>query len=319
MTINQRAWPIIGALVGAALGLSDYAFAAALDLSIALDDRDVTAFVAAFIVTSNAAFGGVIGVLASARAELRAKTAVIEGQMAELEANRRRVIENEKLAAVGRLAAGVAHEVRNPLSIIRTSAAMLSLDDDKASEARRARDFICEEVDRLNAFVTALLAYSKPLKSKALESVSCGALLEEASARAGPEIEARDQSLRCLADDGSVEVDRALMISALLNLILNASQACGEGGSIALRARDEGGRAVIEVADDGPGLEPKLLEQAFEPFVTTRERGTGLGLAMAARIFEAHRAEAAFLTGRGLGPEGRGACLRIILPRGREA
>ena len=105
----------------------------------------------------------------------------------------------------------------------------------------------------------------------------------------------------------------------LLDLLTNAAEAVAPGGRIAVRVASEAAALRIDVADDGPGVAPEQRAQIFEPFVTTKPRGTGLGLAMAQRIVEAHGGTLAFVDGAGAGAGGAGACFRLVVPARAEA
>ena len=148
--------PLPGALLGLAVGLFDYFVFVALGVRMTLGAYDPTFAICALFGATYAVLGWLLGRLAATQAELRASaTLVVDSQ--------RRALQSEKLAEIGQLAAGVAHEVRNPLGVIRSSAAMLLEDLRPGSDAARAGSFICEEVDRLNAVVRGLLDYARPL------------------------------------------------------------------------------------------------------------------------------------------------------------
>ena len=235
--------------------------------------------------------------------------------MRDLETSQRAAAQNEKLAAIGRLAAGVAHEVRNPLGVIRASASMVQESFDDGEEAHRACAFICEESDRLNALITALLTFARPTQPR------CAVVDVEKALERALQITDRDCTRKRIAVEreaiGTIPpayADPDLLSQAVLDLLTNAVEAVAEGGRVALRvdaARDE---IVVDVADDGPGVADEHRDQLFEPFFTTKASGTGLGLAMTARIAEAHGGRVDYQPGRGAGPGGSGACFRLHLP-----
>lgn len=224
-------------------------------------------------------------------------------------------MENERLAGIGRLAAGVAHEVRNPLAVIRSSASLLLEGlDPEAEDAHTAGRFITEEVDRLDGFIGTLLDFSRPLAPER-------AVVELPPLLRRVEILGSDQAARVGFEfavepvEGQVEGDEDQLAQALFTLVVNAGEATGAGGRVQLRAAVNG-EVAFEVADDGPGVSAESAARIFEPFFTTKARGTGLGLPMAARIAAAHGGALELRPRAGLGPEGRGACFRLRLPEG---
>jgi signal transduction histidine kinase len=295
---TRRAW--LGALLGLAAGLFDYAV-------LRLFGFDVSPFVAAFFAVSFVGLGAVIGLLLEARDRLKASAAA-------LAESHRRAAHSEKLAAVGRLAAGVAHEVRNPLGVIRSSAALVLEDLSEGTDSRRAAQFIVDEVDRLNALVTALLDYARPFAPRQ-EPVELAGLVAAVEPLVRGALEPKRGRLDAAqSDELALRGDPDLLAQLVYGLALNAAEAIGEGGRIELRARRRGGAVELLVRDDGPGVAPEHVGRLFEPFFTTKATGTGLGLATAARIAEAHGGALELVPGGGLGPDGRGACFCVRLP-----
>jgi two-component system sensor histidine kinase PilS (NtrC family) len=194
---------------------------------------------------------------------------------------------SERLAAVGGLAASVAHEIRNPLAAISGSAELLgsvALQDDDV----RLLSIIRRESTRLSGLVTDMLAFTRPRKPQR-GRVSLPRLAREALEhfRADPanaglvlELEAHEVP--------EVEVDAAQLAQVLWNLLRNAAEAMGGRGTITLdvRARPEHGEVELAVSDEGPGIPEDQLERIFDPFFTTKERGTGFGLAIVHRIVQ---------------------------------
>ncbi len=271
--------------MGLLVGLFDALFFMLLGLEVTFRGGDPTAW----LVASYAATYGILGFLLGRWLQVR-----------------RDLRESEKLAALGRMAAGVAHEVRNPLAVIRSSAGLLleGMDGDD-DDGRKAAQFITDEVDRLDAFVRALLDYSRPLEASR-QPTPLGALVSELAGRTEVAFEAE------VADGTTASADPVLLSQLLLSLVVNASEA--ECARIAVRARRDGRDVLVDVADDGPGVDPGDAERIFEPFFTTKARGTGLGLPMAARTAEALGGTLQLASGSGLGDEGRGACFRVRLP-----
>jgi two-component system sensor histidine kinase HydH len=307
-----RRWDLVGALAGAALGIADYALLAA-PAEGPLASREA---VAAGFISSLALVGFFAGRLAMARARARRDAAVIREQLSALERAQSRLLEQEKLAAIGRLAAEVAHGVRNPLGVIRASAAMVQESFDPTDDAHRACRFICEEIDRLHSLTASLLTFARPTEPKPA-SVSLERLVDRALHLAGEEIRARELVVRHEVEPGleDVRADPDLLAQVLLGLLVNAAQAVRRTGRILVRVGGDAESVWVEVADDGPGVPPQSASQIFEPFYTTKANGTGLGLATALRIVEAHAGRLDLLSGRGAGDAGAGACFRMSLPR----
>ena len=197
----------------------------------------------------------------------------------------------EKLAAIGKLAAGVAHEIRNPLSSIRGFAYLLGRNHGEAAPEREYADVMVREIDRINQVVTNLLNFASPMTAAPvatdiLDLVAHVATLVSADA----DKQQIDIQIEVASDLPAMIVDPDQVTQALLNLLLNAIEAAAPGGRIDLRARqtaDDKALAIL-VEDDGPGIAADLREKIFEPFFTTREQGTGLGLAMVRKIAENH-------------------------------
>ena len=224
-------------------------------------------------------------------------------RVVEMEAELRR---SERLAAVGKLAASIAHEVRNPLAAISGSIQVLLAGGDqrRAEERRRLSDIVLRETDRLNALITDFLQYAHPRPPR-LEPVALARTVAdvvqmlENAARPDLKIErCVDAALRVLADPGQLR-------QLLWNLCANAVQAMPQGGCLRIAAERAAPQAVarggrnapegeesawveIRVADTGVGIPPESLERIFDPFFTTKPEGTGLGLATVHRIVEGH-------------------------------
>jgi len=304
-----------GFLVGAVGGVLDTLFFLRMGIDFQVAGRDMTSVVAVYLALSFALLCGAIGWFIDSRARARADAATIASQLRELETTQQAAHRNEKLAAVGRLAAGVAHEVRNPLGVIRASASMVQESFEPGSEPHRACDFICEEIDRLNGLIGALLSFARPTEPR-LERVDLQRILEHALRVSTGELERRHIEAVQAANARIPEVlaDPDLLVQLLLGLVTNAAEALGEHGRIELRISSEHDSVSVEVADSGPGVPAGDAERVFEPFFTTKATGTGLGLAMAARIAQTHGGRVDVLQRRGAGPGGEGACFRVELP-----
>src|ERR1044071_881928 len=214
----------------------------------------------------------------------------------------RELAERERLASLGRMAATVAHEIKNPLSAIKSIAQVMREDENLRNEYERDLGLIVGETDRLSQSVTQLLSFARK-ESPAVQPLSVDELLRSVVDlfRAN----AREQGivLNC-----QVEVDAELagksvsaLRDALSNLLLNALQATPHGGRVELVAAASDGELVISVQDSGSGVPADLRERIWEPFFTTRQRGTGLGLAIVRKRVQEVGGTAVLVSGNGGG------------------
>lgn len=216
--------------------------------------------------------------------ELAASLHKLEAQGAEL----RRA---ERLSALGTLAGGLAHQIRNPVGIIHASAQLLA--SDVSYEARETALVIEEETDRIEHLVQDLLRYADATRPDLIPT-DAKDLIEQVANRVRPMSETADVDLQIQSDEGLllVSVDPRQIEQALLNLTVNAIQACDRGGTVMLAARrgESPAHVDIQVADDGPGIASADLQRIFDPFFSTKDSGSGLGLNVVHRIVEDHGA-----------------------------
>ncbi len=226
----------------------------------------------------------VVAILVS---ELRHERARLADSLLELGRARDRLVEEEKLAAVGRLSSAIAHEIRNPVAMI-----VSSLDLAQKGCASPSTERLCaiasEEARRLETLTRDFLSYAaakapSPVPTSA--ATLTGYVVELARAHAdacGVSVEGSGpEELVLLADPHQLQ-------QALLNLVLNGVEAAGRGGRVSLTCRSGSGAVSLDVEDDGPGVPAEAVARLFEPFFTTRPRGTGLGLAIARKIARRH-------------------------------
>jgi signal transduction histidine kinase len=207
-----------------------------------------------------------------------------------------RLKERDRLAALGEMSAGLAHEIRNPLGAIKASAQFLAEPGDGAPGASREfLDIIVEEVDRLNRVVSSFLDYARPSSLASTDPIDANATIERTIQLLTPQIGA---NVECALELGknlpAVRIDPERLRQVLINLALNAVQAMEGKGKLLVRtvarsSRDAAHPHWVEmhVIDNGPGIPEKIRANLFVPFVTTKERGTGLGLAISQRIVSA--------------------------------
>ena len=215
----------------------------------------------------------------------------------------------ERLAAVGRLSAGLAHEIRNPIAAMRLKAENALAAGDNSRKAR-ALEAILQQVGRLDALLRDLLAMTQTAEPK-LADVELSPFLKSAIEPHRELAAAKKLSLDAATAEQHGPLPRFdvfQMQRALDNLILNAIQNTPAGGRITVDAVRHGDKLVVRVSDTGPGVSEEVRDHLFEPFMTTRPEGTGLGLAIVREIARAHHGDARFTAG------GCGATFEIEVP-----
>ena len=312
---TKKQWVLWCTVAGALLGLGDLLAFLTLGLEMRLAGRSVLTEVMIVFMVTYGGLGFVIGKLLEARAQARADARTIESQLHALEASQRSALQNEKLAAIGRLSVGIAHEVRNPLGVIRASASMVQEHFTPQEEAYRACTFIREEIDRLNGLITSLLAFSRPAELR-LQTVEINQVIDRALQLTTEELRRREITTARESDVSlpPVVADPDLISQVVFGLILNAAEAIGKDGQIVIRTQPGPQELQVEVLDTGPGISLVDADRVFEPFFTTKASGTGLGLPMAAHIVHAHGGNIEVVPHGGVGKNGTGARFRVRLP-----
>ncbi len=219
---------------------------------------------------------------------------------------------SDRLAALGQLSAGLAHELRNPLGSIKGSADLLARsasrhDAGSIALAKELAEIISAEVDRTNSLVTRFLDFARPLEPRR-EPTNVEEVIDRAIKRAGAEV------MRDYASLPPIPIDPELMEQVFLNLISNAAEASVPGAPVTVRTREDltledGGQVEVSVIDYGCGIPPGQIETIFNPFVTTKQTGVGLGLAIVAKIVDGHGGKMSVES-----EPGKGSTFRVCLP-----
>ncbi|BDG04294.1 sensor histidine kinase [Anaeromyxobacter oryzae] len=265
------------------------------------------------------AFERTAAALVAERARVAAQVVELERANLDLAVAREELVRSERLAAVGRLAAGVAHEVGNPLGAIGGFAEIARARLEAGAPAADVADLLVRigaETRRIDAIVRDLLDFARPAPP-ALVPVSVGAALDGALrlAEVQPRFRSVEVSVALPPDLPPVRADPRRLAQVLLNVLLNAGDAMGGAGEVRVTARRDGTAVEIAVADRGPGIAPADLQRIFDPFFTTKPpgQGTGLGLAVCHGILEALGGSITAEAGDG------GAVFRIRLPAAEAA
>jgi PAS domain S-box-containing protein len=224
----------------------------------------------------------------------------------------KRMMQQEKLASIGRLSAGVAHEINNPLTTILTSAMLIQEDLEPSDPINEELETIANEALRCRKIVSSLLDFARQKKPRK-EPQDLNQIVEETVVLLNKQAAFRDISLErhLEADLPPIKVDKGQIQQALINLALNSIEATGPGGRVSFATRFIPKSQMIEIAvsDTGAGIAPEILDRIVDPFFTTKENGSGLGLAITHGIVEQHGGELDVLS-----ESGQGACFFIRLP-----
>jgi two-component system sensor histidine kinase PilS (NtrC family) len=214
---------------------------------------------------------------------------IVLQDLTELRRMEEEVRRADRLAALGKLSAGLAHEIRNPLASMCGSVALLGKSPGLAEKERKLLQIVFREGERLEALVREFLAFARPAEPR-MENIDLGELLEDTIAvfKLDAKAAALDVGLDSPLPAVRIRADAGQLRQVVWNLLSNAADAAGPGGKVRARLRSLESMAVLEVEDTGPGIAGEDLQRIFDPFFTTKESGTGLGLAIVHRIVEAH-------------------------------
>lgn len=234
------------------------------------------------------------------------------GRTAELQIRLVRASElNSHLKELNLAAAGLAHETRNPLNLIRGQAQMISRLPDATAEVREKSKVIVDETDKVTAQLTEFINYSRPREVRRTRVALTGAC-REIIRTLGYDIEEKHLRVEVGGDPLAIEADEQLLRQVLFNLLINAVQSVGDGGEIKIQVQRTGpAGAALSIRDNGPGVPPENRQEIFKPYFTTHQKGTGLGLAVVQQIVLAHGWEIVCLPNEPHGAEFRITHLKV--------
>jgi two-component system sensor histidine kinase HydH len=216
---------------------------------------------------------------------------------------------SDRLAALGQLSAGLAHELRNPLGTIKASSEMLDRTVGAENEvAREMAGFIASEVDRANSLITRFLQFARPLQLQ-LGTADLTRTLDRAIGMVEREAPSITIYRNYAPEIPPFPFDAELLERVFYNLVLNAAQASAPGGTVTVKTRAADGAAEIAIIDRGSGIDPKHLDSIFNPFFTTKPEGVGLGLAIVSKIVDEHGGKIAVES-----EPGKGSIFYVLLP-----
>jgi signal transduction histidine kinase len=246
--------------------------------------------------------------IVDSEALLRGKVILIKDvtKLRDLEVRHER---NERLIAMGEMAAKIVHEIRNPLCSIELFSSMLEKEtDDKAR--RELASGISTGISNLNNILTNMLFFARPHRP-AMKRIRLDKVIEESSQIFLPFMQSRNIRLERAVLECEISGDGELLKQVFMNIVINAMQSMPEGGNILVVMRREAESVIVEVTDSGEGIRKENVEKIFDPFFSTKDAGTGLGLAIASKIMQAHGGYIAVSS-----TEGKGSTFGLWFPRG---
>ena len=233
---------------------------------------------------------------------LRDMSAIKEMEM-QLERSRR-------MAALGKMAAGIAHEIRNPLGTLRGFAQFFGNQEDTSEEKKEYSRLMISEIDRLNQTVSGLLQFSRPRDPERVK-IQIDTLFAKTVSMMAADLKSKEIELKLQKNTGiQLKADPDLMLQVLMNLLKNSINSISSGGMITLECRQDDRFVIITISDNGCGMSSEIRERMFDPFYTTSRSGTGLGLAVSHQIVDQHGGSFEIQTQPGLGTS-----ISVLLPR----
>ena len=221
-----------------------------------------------------------------------------------------RLSKAERLSALGEMAAGISHEIRNPLGIIRSSAELLKKKVSKFDPSNTIPDIIVEEASRLNNIITGFINFARP-RSPVLSPCRIGEVIEKNITYLSMQIEEKGYTINKNYQNSlpEIQADADMLYQSFLNIFINSMQAMPAGGTIDVAIRADDNIVTIHFDDEGQGIDGEVLEKIWDPFFTTKEMGTGLGLGIVKNIIESHGGSIQIVN-----REQRGARVTVELP-----
>ena len=233
----------------------------------------------------------------------------------ELERSREHLLQAEKMAMVGKLAAGMAHSIRNPLTSVKMRLFSLSRSLKLSDYQKEDFDVISDEIRHTDAIVQSFLEFSRPPRLK-MQQISPSLVVDMGLQLLEHRLKSYDVKVNVIRKNllPEIQADPEQLKEVLVNLIINACEAMAQGGSIVIQEEEDfvppsGRVAVIRLKDNGPGIPESIHDNIFQPFFSTKEEGTGLGLSIATRIVEEHQGRLDIQS-----KEGQGSTFIITLP-----
>lgn len=239
----------------------------------------------------------------------RGEKIITQRNLEELEL-RQKLNRAEHLSSLGEMVAGISHEIRNPLGIIRSSAELLKKKMTAVAPSNTIPDIIVEEANRLNRIITDFLDYAKPRK---LHILPCNILeiIQKNISYLSSQLDEQGYVIALSSDDRlpDIQADHEMLYQAFLNIFINAMQAMPRGGCVQVEVYLRGDDIIVRITDEGEGIPSEVIEKIWDPFFTTKENGTGLGLGIVKNIIESHNGRLEISN-----VSGAGACVKIMIP-----
>lgn len=273
------------------------------------DYRTISDFKHRIIVTSVAIMGALFLIL---RHVVKRGEEIIKNRAQERLLLKEKLSDAQRLASLGEMVAGISHEIRNPLGIISSTAELLKQNLARSDPEDQLADVIVQEANRLNSIVTDFLNFARP-QAPHLIPCKVDEVIDNNLTFLAPEINKKGYQIhrRFATDIPEIEADPGLLYQAFLNILINAMQSMPEGGVIYIELSARKHILTISFADEGGGIPDETLNKIWEPFFTTKDKGSGLGLPIVKKIIEGHGGIIEIQNGRE-----KGAKVTITLPLG---